>query len=64
MPFWAQVGLFDLSTFGSGGVCHTYNPPRKVEPGVSGQFYAILGKNYFCSFSEMSMYIVYVYTDE
>ena len=41
-----QIGLFDLSTWGS-GVCHTYNPPKEVEPGVSGQFYAILGKENF-----------------
>ena len=37
-----EMGLFDLSTWGS-GVCHTYNPPRDVEPGVSGQLYTLLG---------------------
>ena len=30
------------STWGS-GICHTYNPPAAVEPGVTGQFYALLG---------------------
>lgn len=37
-----EIGLFDLSSWGS-GVCHTYNPPRDVEPGVSGQLYTLLG---------------------
>ena len=37
-----QAGLYDLSSWGS-GVCHTYNPPAAVEPGVTGQFYALLG---------------------
>ena len=42
-PHIAQVGLFDLSTWGS-GLCHTYNPPGEVEPGVTGQLYALLGQ--------------------
>ena len=37
-----EMGLYDLSSWGS-GICHTYNPPRDVEPGVSGQLYALLG---------------------
>ena len=39
--YW-EMGLFDLSSWGS-GVCHTYNPPQEVEPGVSGQLYTLLG---------------------
>ena len=41
-PSLWSMGLFDLSTWGS-GICHTYDPPGPVEPGVSGQFYALLG---------------------
>ena len=25
------------------GICHTYHPPAPTEPGVSGEFYALLG---------------------
>ncbi|XP_023331127.1 uncharacterized protein LOC111703419 [Eurytemora carolleeae] len=42
-PQYWEVGLFDLSTWGS-GLCHTYNPPGEVEPGVTGQLYALLGE--------------------
>ena len=38
-----EMGLYDLSTWGS-GICHTYNPPAAVEPGVTGQFYSLLGQ--------------------
>ena len=36
------TALVDLSSWGA-GLCHTYNPPRPTEPGVSGQFYAFFG---------------------
>ena len=39
--YW-EMGLFDLSSWGS-KLCHTYNPPKDVEPGVSGQLYTLLG---------------------
>ena len=29
--------------FVSPGICYTYDPPKEVEPGVSGQLYALLG---------------------
>jgi len=46
--------LFDLSTWGS-GLCHTYNPPGEVEPGVTGQLYALLGDE------KLTLTLVFIY---
>ena len=32
--FWS-INLFDLNSW-QPGLCHTYNPPKEVSPGISG----------------------------
>jgi hypothetical protein len=37
-----KTHVFDLKTWGS-GICHTYNPPEKSQPGNAGLLYALIG---------------------
>ena len=41
-----EEGIFDMSAFGDGGHCHTYNPGSQSLAPHNGLLYALLGGRY------------------